>query len=796
VVDFSRPDEVKRWLDAIEPPERRREVAITLAARAALRVTPLLGRELRRGRRPHDEILSTFILQPLRATALSWVAAKYPARGHALGAAAFAVAFDAFAHTEADDPAAHDAARATTAAFVTLEAADAAFAAADAAFAAVDAASFAATPNVDAAIFAAAFADASDASNEAALIDSGRSAAELAGTPLWPNGAPDWASDAWQTFKSDLLAADQNWDVWTDWYEARLAGDAAHPPNEALEIARATIPDEIWKQGPAVVNAEINRLIAKHSVSAQLADFAPILATRAALRAMPLLATDGDWLRNARDSRSVFALFRALAVAWARTPYPDLVNRQRCIAAGRHVKTYVAPAGSKPHLAEIAADVAFATGSETSVAAVARSLSALNGVKAAMGTAGDRVTYVAAENATAQDNNDSVPGARPQQLANVELWPGRVPPPSLNAQWDGMKAWLTAANEGWEVWIDWYEARLDGRVHPKEVELAYVEFIRNVVDSAPARIANAEIKRLIDLYSPKPLPPTPATEPGPILEVGEQGLALTTPTPLGDFDRSLQSALHARLKRLCPTLVEATRRVGNTHPGLKTIVDEYADLVAQPMDALDAASLWTVGIGLLANRDAFTGLPRAGVMTEPLEPDHLALLEQVAAIHGAFILGLPQGRELTERADQSRLTPEILAAILPPSRDLLERWRDAGKIVEERTRSFFGAVRAAAIEPSWRTARVGYSAYAVTRNALIGVGKLLLVANSIGGGLIVGAALTGVDPSLVEQTRLWIQFVLDHAQTILSFSEPFPELKTWLAAIIDELARDKAFREK
>ncbi|MGA2491718.1 MAG: hypothetical protein ABSF67_02075 [Roseiarcus sp.] len=64
--------------------------------------------------------------------------------------------------------------------------------------------------------------------------------------------------------KSALLATNQNWEVWTDWYEARLAGDAAHPPNEALEVARATIPDEIWTQGPAAVNAEIKRLIALH----------------------------------------------------------------------------------------------------------------------------------------------------------------------------------------------------------------------------------------------------------------------------------------------------------------------------------------------------------------------------------------------------------------------------------------------------------------------------------------------------------------------------------------------------
>ena len=353
MVEFAKADDVKAWLVAIEPRERRREVAIALAARAALRVLPLLGRELRRGKRTHDEILSTFILPPLRATALTWVAAKYPGRGHALGSAAFAVAFDAFAHTEADDPAAHDAARATTAAFVTLEAADAAFAAADAAFAAVDAASFAAAPNDDAAIFAAAFADAADASNDAALIDSGRSAAELAGIPLWPNGAPDWASDAWRTFKSDLLSADQNWEVWTDWYEARLIGDAAHPPNEALEVARATIPDEIWRQGPAVVNAEIKRLIDEHERGELVVDdpragiataddrdqdkatFAPILATRAALRALPLLASEGfrlsDIIRlsslarlsGGTDLLHVFATFRALAVAWARVRYPN-----------------------------------------------------------------------------------------------------------------------------------------------------------------------------------------------------------------------------------------------------------------------------------------------------------------------------------------------------------------------------------------------------------------------------------------------------------------------------------------
>jgi len=569
MADSSKSNETKRWLNAIESKARQRDVAVAMAARAALRVLPLLEVELRQQNRDRDETLALIVLPVWRAAALPWFAAKYPTRR---GLSDIAYSVNAAASGAAVNAASRAAKAAAFAAVYAAHAVTYAYAysyetySSDVTYSSADTFVASATDNAAEAVGAAneaahaADENADSVDDDVAAIVSGSSAAEVAGAPLWPNGSPRWASKAWRDFKSALLVANQDWRVWTDWYEARLVGDAARPLNEALEVARTTIGGEVWRHGPTAVNAEI--------------------------------------------------------------------------------------------------------------------------------------------------------------------------------------------------------------------------------------------KRLIDLHMPNLLPPTPSTEPGPILEVGKRGLALATPRPLGDFDHLQQSALHERLRRLCPSLVEATRRVGNTHPGLKAIVEEYADLIARPMDAIDAASLWAVGVGILANRDAFASLPRADVMTEPLEPDHLALLEQVAAVHGAFILGFAQGRELTERADQARLTPEILAAIMPPSRDLLARWRDAGQIVEERTRTFFGAVRAAAIEPSWDTARVGYSAYAVTRNALIGVGKLLLIANSIGGTLVVGAALTGVDPNFVEQTRLWIQFVLDHAQTILSFSEPFPELKTWLAAIIDELARDRAFREK
>ena len=127
---LSKSDDVKHWLDAIEPAERRREVAIALAARAALRVDAAAGPRADARQAERGEILSTLILPTLRAAALSWVAGKYPAHGNELQAPLTLASAFAAADAEADD--ADDIAAASvaiTARSATLEAADAAFAA-------------------------------------------------------------------------------------------------------------------------------------------------------------------------------------------------------------------------------------------------------------------------------------------------------------------------------------------------------------------------------------------------------------------------------------------------------------------------------------------------------------------------------------------------------------------------------------------------------------------------------------------------------------------------------------------
>ena len=258
MVDFSDRKAIERWFADIEPAERRSEVAVALAARAALRVISLLSARLSAW--PPAKLAAESLLS-LRAVAVAWTAAKYPAHGSELREAAYASVTAAGRAAAASVAAASVVDAAYDADATHFASGDAVAYAAVAHFASGEAVARAAAAHIATPVIAAAVDAAHDAADvDRAFVDLGRSGAELIGLPLWPKGAPNLAADDWQALKAALLGADEGWGVWTDWYEARLAGDADHPLNEALEIARATIPDEVWGQGPAVVNAEIKRL--------------------------------------------------------------------------------------------------------------------------------------------------------------------------------------------------------------------------------------------------------------------------------------------------------------------------------------------------------------------------------------------------------------------------------------------------------------------------------------------------------------------------------------------------------
>lgn len=100
-------------------------------------------------------------------------------------------------------------------------------------------------------------------------LGNGKSALDLLNTPLWPNGMPDMLSDLWKSMKSRLLARkNEHWEVWTQWYDARLDPSREipcySPLVQELERNRALLPEELWQKGASAVNLEIRRLLEKH----------------------------------------------------------------------------------------------------------------------------------------------------------------------------------------------------------------------------------------------------------------------------------------------------------------------------------------------------------------------------------------------------------------------------------------------------------------------------------------------------------------------------------------------------
>jgi hypothetical protein len=247
-------EDLERWLRG-----KPREQAVAFAARAAARVLPLLasGIDARGPRRFADLTLAT-----ARATSFARVAAVYPNRAKDLRAAAARAAAAAYA-ARAADAAAYAARAADAAAYAAYAAGAAAAAAADAAYAAyaadaADAAAEAAAEAADAVWFhVQADARILEGSGVAALIE----------MPLWKAPLPDWAAENWTRLKAGLREQDR-WGFWIAWYEAVLAGHPLWPELDAktredLDLRICLIDDDVWAEGPAVVNAKIEQMIAE-----------------------------------------------------------------------------------------------------------------------------------------------------------------------------------------------------------------------------------------------------------------------------------------------------------------------------------------------------------------------------------------------------------------------------------------------------------------------------------------------------------------------------------------------------
>lgn len=261
--DINDAGTLEAWLSG-----QTQAVTIAIAARAALRVVPLIFQVPQKSW--SVDYASEFLVligAVFRACAVAWVSASYPDRldkmYHAVSAAraTAGAAASFFTFAERGDESfsiADTAARASSeaAAAVCVDTAtDVASAAAMATSSAADAlgADFD-DPFANTAKFAAAAMWREVRADCVASQTHG--ARTLADLPLWEKqGSSPLTKGAW-TRLHEALPEGEDWEVWIDWYENRLRGALQ---GEAYELVFATVPLDVWDRGPAAANAWIRQ---------------------------------------------------------------------------------------------------------------------------------------------------------------------------------------------------------------------------------------------------------------------------------------------------------------------------------------------------------------------------------------------------------------------------------------------------------------------------------------------------------------------------------------------------------
>jgi len=109
-----------------------------------------------------------------------------------------------------------------------------------------------------------------------------RAALARATKPLWRNQMVPRVADVWAALRNRMLSEGDDWDVWVDWYEDRLAGRPSLSENFDNDVNK--LPNQLWESGPKAVNAFIKELIAAHSPITLPAEASlPVQTSRAAI---------------------------------------------------------------------------------------------------------------------------------------------------------------------------------------------------------------------------------------------------------------------------------------------------------------------------------------------------------------------------------------------------------------------------------------------------------------------------------------------------------------------------------
>ena len=532
-----------------------------------------------------------------------------------------------------------------------------------------------------------------------------------------------------------------------------------------------------------------------------------MIATRAALRALPMLATGlnrsvGEGAKTRRDT--VLPIFRGISTPWIAGTWPGRGEDKIAVASAADAAYAAADAAS---YAASAAAAAFSTADAAAAAAYASAAAYAANASSVAATAADIGADIWAAISADATELESKNAMRVVDLSIQVLWPTGIPKWAAD-NWLLLKRALLRAGETWEVWTDWYEARLYGAAAaglPNEfIELARVQIADEIWRQGP-KVVNAHIKELIARYEGQatlgpedgeiPPPKPPSEGPGPHLRPTPQGFEIVPTLPtIDERNDPTQISLHAQLNRRVERLKDAVPRVQNTHKPLFDEFKDYATFAGSDLATLDVPSLWSAGAALNDMVEAIARADSATTMTERLEPDILSQLRSLLRDHTTFIMGFAQGQELATRAAALRLLDIRPADLAQRARGVLAPMLDTSSLLALHARALIQAIdRALDTSDEMTLALIGAAVAAATRS-VIAFGRAVV---PIVMGTAVASTLTGINVSTLmgdpnaETLRAALTYLVQNANALAAFATHDAQLKVWLDWLISEIRRNK-----
>ena len=356
----------------------------------------------------------------------------------------------------------------------------------------------------------------------------------------------------------------------------------------------------------------------------KMVPFARVLASRAALRALPNAIDYEAKSTNETQIDLTLQTLRANSIARVAGKHPTRAI-DTLVASAARFATYPATlsADSAALSASYAARSAYLTARSAELAANSAARAAASTDSATLSA--NSAARSAVWNAVTFDARHLELGNDVAALSAERFWPNGITSPiSLDRE-----AFLKR-DSSFAIWLDWYEPIAAGRPAfdlPRDIADALEERIalgewrgegsRDFWDRPVAEI-NSEIAGWVEaaraevtardtsngLTIDNFMPTVPEAGPGPQYAVKGNQLSIVNNPPLGE-ELSAQTPLHGLLAKLANDFAAQCQRISNRHPTLANAAGEYALLLQEPIEAVNVTAVWSVGGSLAAYSKCF-----------------------------------------------------------------------------------------------------------------------------------------------------------------------------------------------